>query len=139
MENLKRVQLCSQNNLISFMTTTKKTSMREMLLLVPNRLVWDCDCSQHSTPDRSEFLKFQERFDLKLVDSFIGSVVLSEIDKIQLTCRMNNCLQPISFHKSLYIPGSFAHFILQGQMWKENHLLIILPYSCKNHYENRWV
>ena len=109
------------NELISFIANNSSTS-----LCVPNTWVWDCSCSQYSTPNCSLFLEYRTLGkNQKAIQGLTGSVIPIEVETIELVCNTPTSLQLLTFHNVLHIPGTSAHLLSQGQIYKEDYALTI--------------
>ena len=95
------------NKLISFIANNLSTS-----LCIPNTLIWDCSCSQHSTPDRSLFFLYQTLGkNVKVIQGLIGSVMLIGVVSIEVVCNTPTGLQSLTLHNILHTPGTSAYLI----------------------------
>ena len=110
------------NDLISFVLSNSETP-----LCAPNTWVWDCGCSQHSTPDRSMFLEYRLLAkNQKAIRGLTGSVIPIGIGTVQLVCDTPTGGQPLTLYNVLHTPGTTAHLISQGQMHREGYTLTIV-------------
>ncbi|MCJ1471243.1 hypothetical protein MMC07_009891, partial [Pseudocyphellaria aurata] len=62
----------SENQLITFLATPQPSDSAGMF---SNAWVWDCGCSQHVTPDRSNFTTFRKLAGQKPVKGLAGSLI----------------------------------------------------------------
>ena len=112
----------AENELISFVSSNSVTP-----LCAPNTWVWDCGCSQHSTPDRSIFLEYRTLGkNQKAIRGLTGSVIPTGIGTVELVCDTPTGAQPLTLYNVLHTPGTIAHLISQGQMHREGYTLTIV-------------
>ncbi len=112
----------AENELILFVSSISVTA-----LFAPNTWVWDYSCSQHSTPDRLLFLKYQTLGkNLKGICGLTGSVIPIGIGTLELVYDTPTGLQPLTLYNVLHTPGTIAYLISQGQIYREGYTLTIV-------------
>ena len=97
----------AENELISFVSSISVTP-----LFAPNTWVWDCSCSQYSTPDRSLFFEYRTLGkNQKTKRGLTGSVIPIRIGIVELECDTPTGPQPFTLYNVLPTPETSAHFI----------------------------
>ncbi len=83
---------------------------------------------QYSAHDDSLFFEYRllEK-NQKAIQGLTGSVIAIGVWSIELVYDTPTIAQPLTLHNVLHTPGTSAHLISQGQMYKEGYTLTIIP------------